>query len=206
MNKQKKQLIILVGILAVCLLSYFGISYYNDLQAAKEAEENTKDIIYVTDFDSDDVTAFSYVYEDVTYSFTKNGDDWLYDGDTTLDMDESEVKTVLYYVGCVTADEKITEYEDLSKYGFDEPLNTITLTVSGEEMVIKIGAENEMLGLYYLMVEGDSNLYLVDDTLISNFEITQEDLEYVPEETETETTTEVDSEVEASTELEVSIE
>lgn len=185
MKKQKKQLMILVGILAVCLLSYFGISYYNDLQAEKEEEESAKSIIYVTDFDADDVTAFSYIYEDVTYSFSKDEDNWLYDGDTTLDMDESEIQTVLYYAGNVTADEKITEYEDLSEYGFDEPANTITLTVDGTQIIIRIGAENEMLGLHYLMVEGDSNLYLVDDTLISNFEITHEDLEYVPEETET---------------------
>lgn len=183
MKKQQKQLVILVGVLAVCLLGYFGIGYYNDRQAEKEAEKNAQEIIYVTDFDYADVTAFSYIYEDVTYSYTKNGEDWFYDGDTSLDMDESEVKTILYYVGCVVAEEKLTEYSDLSTYGFEEPTNIITVMVNGEELVIKIGAKNEMLDLYYLIVEGDSNLYLVDDTLSGYLEITYEDLEYVPEET-----------------------
>lgn len=214
MKKQKKQLIMLAGVLAICLVAYFRIGYYNDLQEEKEAEEVTNNIIYVTDFDYDEVTSFSYLYEDATYSYTKEGDNWFYDGDNTLDMDESEIKTVLYYAGCVTADEKLTEYDDLSSYGFDKPTNIISLTVNGEELVIKIGAENEMLGLYYLVVEGNDNLYLVDDSLLSNFEITYADLEYVPEETETESGTETatesddstEAESETSTELEVSVE
>lgn len=210
MNKQKKQLVILIGVLAVCLLSYFGISYYNDLQEQKEAEEDRKNTIYVTDFSYDEVTAFSYVYEDATYSYTKDGDNWLYDGDTTLDMEESLFTTMLYYAGCVTAEEKLTEYEELSAYGFDEPENVITLNVNGEELVLKIGAHNEMLDLYYMIVEGDNSLYLVDDAWLTYFEKTYEDLECVPEETETETETltesESETETESSTELETSIE
>ena len=200
MKKQKKQLMILIGVLAVCLLSYFGISNYNDLQEQKKAEEEQKNTIFVTDFGYDEVTAFSYVYEDVTYSYSKDGENWLYDGDTTLDMEESLFKTMLYYAGCVTAEEKLTEYEELSSYGLEEPSNIITLTVNSKELVLKIGAHNEMLDLYYMMVEGDSNLYLVDDAWLSYFEKTYEELEYIPEETETET------ETETSTELEVSIE
>lgn len=198
MNKQRKQLMILIGVLAVCLLSYFGISYHNDLQEQKEAEEEQKNTIYVTDFGYDEVTAFSYVYEDVTYRYTKDGDNWLYDGDTALDMEESLFTTMLYYAGSITAEEKLTEYEELSSYGFDEPSNVITFKVNGEDLVLKIGAHNEMLDLYYMLVEGDNSLYLVDDTWFTYFEKTYEDLEYVPEETETET--------ETSTELEVSIE
>lgn len=199
MKNQKKQLIMLVGILAVCLLAYFGIGCYNDWQEEKEADESANSIVTVINYDYEDITAFSYLYEDVTYSYTKDGDTWVYDGDTTLDMDESEVKSLLYYARIVSADEMLTEYEDLSNYGFDKPQNTITLTVSGEEVILQIGDYNDMVGLYYLIVEGDSNLYMIDSSLISNFKVTYEDLEYVPEETETETETETQAETEIST-------
>lgn len=80
--------------LGFLIIAYFGLNVYNDAQAKKEEEEQT---IVVTDFDYEDVVAFSYDYNNETYSFTKSGDVWSYDADAEFDVDESLVDSTLLY-------------------------------------------------------------------------------------------------------------
>ena len=194
MKKQRKQLIIMAAFLGFLIIAYFGLNVYNDAQAKKEEEEQT---IVVTDFDYEDVVAFSYDYNDETYSFTKSGDVWSYDADAEFDVDESLVESMLAIAGSLLGEEMITEYEAVDTYGFDEPQKTVSLTMSdGSTVTIQAGDYNNMVGSYYLMVEGDGNLYLVDSTLLYTFEVSYTSLEYVEEETEVEVTEETE-EIEA---------
>lgn len=79
----------------------------------------------------------------------------------------------------------------MDTYGLDSPSKTITITLSdGSQKTIKIGAYNEILGFYYLLVEGDKHLYLVDSTIYDTFEISYADLEVVVEESTEEITEE----------------
>lgn len=182
MKRQKKQLITLMTLFVFLLIAYFGLYSYNSQQAQKEEEENT---IVITEFEADEVEAFSYDYNGVTYSYTKVDGEWLYDGNDTLDMDESMITSLLTTAGNLLGEDMITEYESLDTYGLVTPVKTVTITLAdGTQITMKLGDYNDIVGFYYLMVDGDSNLYLVDSTLLDTFEVSYTSLEYVEEETE----------------------
>lgn len=181
MKKQRKQLITMLVLLAFLIISYFIVGAYNDAQAEKEIKED----IVVTDFDSKTVVAFSYDYEKEMNSFTKLEDVWSYDKDPAFDVDESLIDEMLDIASNILAKDYFSEYETIETYGLDAPQKTVSLTFSdGSTMKLMIGDYNEIVGYYYLMVEGDSNLYLVDATLLDEFELSYADLEVIEEVTE----------------------
>ena len=87
MKRQKKQFIVLLILLVVCVAAYLGVTMNN--KKTKQEEEASEEAakVYITDFDKDDVTAFSYVLNGTTLAFHKDGDNWLYDGDSSVDID-----------------------------------------------------------------------------------------------------------------------
>lgn len=184
MKKQKKQLIIMVVFLGFLLISYFALGAYNDAQA--NTEEEQEETIVVTDFDEENVVAFSYTYEEESNSFTKSENVWNYDADVTFDVDESLVEDMLSDVSYLIAQDYFDAYESLDNYGLDAPQMTVSMTFAdGSTKKLLLGDYNDIVGTYYLMVEGDNNLYVVDSTLLDTFEVSYADLEYIPEETET---------------------
>ena len=184
MKKQKKQLIIMVVFLGFLLISYFALGAYNDAQT--NTEEEQEETIVVTDFDEENVVAFSYTYEEESNSFTKSEDVWSYDADATFDVDESLVEDMLSDVSYLIAQDYFDTYESLDNYGLDAPQMTVSMTfVDGSAKKLLLGDYNDIVGTYYLMVEGDNNLYVVDSTLLDTFEVSYADLEYILEETET---------------------
>lgn len=191
MKKQRKQLIIMLIFLVFLVAAYFGLGAYNDAQAKKEEKED----IVVTAFDTKNIVAFSYHYEAEKNSFTKADDVWNYEADAAFDVDESLVEDMLATASNVLAEDYFSEYETIETYGLDAPQMTIRLSFSdGSSKQLLIGDYNDIVGYYYMMLEGDSNLYLVDGTLLSAFQVSYTELEFVEEET-TDTT-----EVEETTE------
>lgn len=187
MNKQKKQFLILCIVLVVCVIAYLIVSAYNKKQEEKESAEEEAAKITAFSVDADSITAFSYTLDGETLSFTKEDGEWKYDTDPSLNLNESTITTMLSDLTEVTAVEKITEdeTEDSSEYGFDTPANTISVTADGKTTTISIGNYNEMLSEYYLMVEGEETVYLVDSTLTNTFANSVDSL--IAEETDTET-------------------
>ncbi len=180
MKNQKKQLITLIALFVFLISAYIGLQVYNDNETEKEEKENR---IVITEFTAEEVVSFSYDYNGITYSYTLNDEAWLYDGDTTLDMDESSIILMLTTAGSLLGQDRVSEYASLDMYGLDIPVKTVVITLTdGTVKTIKIGDYNEILGFYYLMVEGDENLYLVDSTIYDTFEISEADLEVVAEE------------------------
>lgn len=189
MKRQKKQLITLLSFLVFLAIAYFGLKSYNDAETKKEEEAST---IYVTNFTSDEVDAFSYDYSGVTYSFTKEDTEWIFEGDASLNMDETIIHSMLAIAGNVLAQNEAAEYEGLDTYGLQTPAKTISITkTDGTMIILKIGNYNEMLDGYYLIIDGIETLYVVDDSLLSTFEVSYTSLEYVEEETESTESTEI---------------
>lgn len=184
MQRQKKQFVMILILLVVCLGAFLGVRYHNQKQEEKEASEREAEKITVTELDTDKITAFSYDLDGVRLSFTKSGDDWLYEGDKEIDIDENTVSAMLTSVASLTASETIAEYDDLSAYGLDHPSNTIELTTEDGTTTLYVGNENPILDQYYLKTGDSDTVYLVDSSLSSQFHKTMEEL--TAEETETE--------------------
>ncbi len=187
MEKQKRQFTVVLAVLVVLVLVYFGIRFYNQKKEEREEEQEAAETITVTDFDVKDVTAFSYQLDGQTLSYTKEGEDWLYDGDNTLDLDEDVVETMLSSADSLTAEEALEEYDSLADYGLDTPANTIVITTPDGTTTLLVGNSNEITGEYYVMKEGSDDVYLVGTALDNTFGKAVEDL---LEEEETEDTEE----------------
>ena len=185
-EKQKKQFIVVLILLVVAVAAYLILHVYNDKKEAKEEAEEDADTITITDFDTDDVTAFSYQLNGETLSFTKDGDNWLYDGDTSLDLDEDSITSMLSAVSNLTTEEALEEYDSLSDYGLDTPSNTITVTTADGTITLLAGNQNEITNSYYMMTGDSDTVYLISTDLNSTFSSAVDDLIAEEEETETE--------------------
>ena len=114
----------------------------------------------------------------------------------------------------VTADEKIAKKDDVSQYGFtiDDNGNVIaetnTIALTDEDnttYTLYIGKENPYdTSKYYMMVEGDDNIYLVDSDIQTAFsknisDITETTTEAATQESTKVQTEEITDEAEART-------
>lgn len=187
MKRQKKQFLILVILLILCVAAYVGIRIYNQKQSEKEEAKEAAEKITLTDLKSDDITAFSYQYEDQTLEFVKEEDTWYYNKDKTIPIDSSKITSMLSGILSVEATDKITDYDSLSDYGLDNPSNTITVTTADGTTTLKVGSENTMLSEYYLMKDEDQTVYLSSTSVGTSFAKSVEDL---TKELDTETETE----------------
>lgn len=186
MNRQKKQFIGLLIVLILCVVAYGLVMVYNK-KTQKEIEDSEEAAkISLTDFNTEDVTAFSYVQDGVTLAFTKDGDDWNYDADTSINISASALESMISSASAINAAEEVENPGDKSDYGLEEPSNTITITTDSGTTTLFIGSCNDMLKQYYVMKEGDENIYLVDSTTATSFNKTLDSLT----ETSTEDTTE----------------
>lgn len=167
----KKQMIAGIILLVLCVGGYFGVKAYNSNQEKKQEAETMKPVGVVVS----DITGFSYVKDDAVLEFEKEGEDWIYTGDISLDIDEASVEEMLATVCEVSSTEKITA-EKLSDYGFDEPTNIITLDTAEGTTIVKLGMYNEMVSKYYLSINDSTELYLIGSEIISGFDKSAEDL------------------------------
>lgn len=184
MQKQKKQLLVMVILLVIGILAYVGIRIYNEKQEEKKAAEEEENRIAVTDLKSDDITAFSYQYEGELLEFVKEDGTWYYKGDKSISMDQDQISSMLETAAGLNAETEVTDYETLSDYGLDNPANTITLTGGSKTATLLLGNKNEMLSQYYLKKKEEDTVYLVSVSLESIFGKSVSDLTKVEESTE----------------------
>lgn len=187
MQKQKKQMIVLVILLILLILAYAGVHFYSKKQEEKESAKAEAEKIRATDMEVSDITQFSYVLDGTTLSFTKNGTEWTYDGDQSIDIDESALETLLKKAAAITATDEVTEYDNLADFGLDNPANTVTLMTDAGLTTIYIGSQNEITSEYYLKTGDSDTIYVVDSATATGFDKSIEDLTAKTDDTEIET-------------------
>ena len=184
MQKQKKQFIVILIFLLVLVAVFAGVRAFNQSRDEKEAEQEAAEEIIVVDLETSDITAFSYQLDGETLSFIKNGENWNYDGDSSIDLDEDKVETILSYAASLTADEAFDSEVAIEDYGLSEPSNSIVLKTAEKEIRLSIGEKNELLGGYYLQTNDSDKIYLVSSSIATQFSKTIDDLTAEEEETE----------------------
>ena len=95
MQNQKKQFILLVILLVVCVGAWLGIRAYNDRAQEKKEKETEAKKITVAEINTDDITAFSYESDGAELSFTNTDGTWTYDGDPSIPLDQDAVAYLL---------------------------------------------------------------------------------------------------------------
>lgn len=207
MNKQKKQFVVVVILMAVCIIGYFSVGKFYKNQEEKESEN--KEATAITAFELKDyekITAFNYITNGTSITLTKDSDGkWHDSSDASVNISKDSVETdMLAKLVSVTADEKIAKKDDVSQYGFTiddngnvtAETNTIALTdEDNTTYTLYIGKENPYdTSKYYMMVEGDDNIYLVDSDIQTAFSKNISDITETTTEAATQESTEAQTE------------
>ena len=168
MKKKTVKLVSAVVALGVVCGAYVGVNSYVSSQEAKEAEEEDKSVDLVK-LKADDVTAVSFKADDADVEFDKKDDTWTEKSDADFPVNQDTVDNAVKGVASLTADQEISDIEDLSQYDLDDPQNTITLTTADGDTTLQVGMESSNNQYYVKKADDDKNVYLVSSTSLEPF-------------------------------------
>ena len=165
MEKKTRTIGILLLVLLVLLITFFGLKKWNTSKS--EAEEKKKENAVVHIFKTDSLESIEYKEASgEEMSFVKEDDTWEYAPDTTIALTESSMQNMEDAFSDIRAVKEIKNPDDLSDYGFDSPEYNLTLTgKDGEAHKFLIG--NASGENYYFMEDGTEKVYTVSTDLIS---------------------------------------
>lgn len=168
MKKKTVKLVSAVVVLGVLCAAYEGVNYYVTSQEEKETEENDTSVDLVS-LEADDITAVSFTADQNEVEFDKKDDSWTEKSDANFPVNQDTVDSAVKGVASLTADQEISDVEDMSQYDLDNPQNTITLTTADGGTSLQIGMESSNNQYYVKKADDDKNVYLVSSTSIEPF-------------------------------------
>lgn len=168
MKKKTVKLVSAVVVLGVLCAAYEGVNFYVTSQEEKETEENDTSVDLVS-LEADDITAVSFTADQNEVEFDKKDDSWTEKSDANFPVNQDTVDSAVKGVASLTADQEISDVEDMSQYDLDNPQNTITLTTADGDTSLQIGMESSNNQYYVKKADDDKNVYLVSSTSIEPF-------------------------------------
>ena len=168
MKKKTVKLVSAVVVLGVLCAAYEGVNFYVTSQEEKETEENDTSVDLVS-LEADDITAVSFTADQNEVEFDKKDDSWTEKSDANFPVNQDTVDSAVKGVASLTADQEISDVEDMSQYDLDNPQNTITLTTADGDTSLQIGMESSNNQYYVKKEDDDKNVYLVSSTSIESF-------------------------------------
>ena len=168
MKKKTVKLVSAVVVLGVVSGAYVGVNHYVSSQEAKEAEEKDTSVDLVS-LEADDITAVSFTADQNEVEFDKKDDSWTEKSDANFPVNQDTVDSAVKGVASLTADQEISDVEDMSQYDLDNPQNTITLTTADGDTTLEVGMESSNNQYYVKKADDDKNVYLVSSTSIEPF-------------------------------------
>ena len=94
---------------------------------------------------------------------------WTEKSDADFPVNQDTVDNAVKGVASLTADQEISDVEDLSQYELDDPQNTITLTTADGDTTLQVGMESSNNQYYVKKADDDKNVYLVSSTSLEPF-------------------------------------
>ena len=168
MKKKTVKLVSAVVVLGVLCAAYEGVNFYVTSQEEKEKKESDTSVDLVS-LEADDVTAVSFTADENNVEFDKKDDTWTEKSDAAFPVNQDTVDSAVKGVASLTADQEISDVEDLSEYDLDAPQNTITLTTADGDTILEVGMESSNDQYYVKKADDDKNVYLVSSTSIEPF-------------------------------------
>ena len=164
MKKNKSGLIIGVVVLAVLAGLYIILHIHNSKNedSSEESKETT-----ALEVNTDEIKEISFASKEITYSFSKNDDSWIYVEDESFPLDQDSFKEILNKFESVHSEREIENAEDLSEYGLDDPDIKVTIKDQDEKQhVLEFGSVNDTTGNCYVRMDSDDKIiYMVDSSL-----------------------------------------
>lgn len=188
MKKQKKQFILMLLILAILGVGYVLLQKYNKEQELAGTEEATEALLVKngSKVTAAQITELTYFCGEEECSLIKVEDFWKAKENQELSLKQSTINTMVSGIISTNVVSRLEAVEDLAEYGLAEPTNVITIMVEGEAHTIKIGDKNPVTSYLYVMLDGDSTIFVVTNSMGNSFNHGMDDLVEEAEETTTE--------------------
>lgn len=174
MTKSTKQLLGLVGALAVLGGAYGGIVLINQHNEEKATEQSKADkeanTFYLSQIEEPVAISYTNSYGTFDFSYDTENETWSYDGDEHFPVAQSYFTSLSSDMKALTATRKLEEVQDdLSVYGLDNPTMSITAKGSDDtEVTVQIGSINSYNSDYYAKVEGADDIYTISSSYVSD--------------------------------------
>lgn len=173
MKKGKKQLVLLLGILVLLLVVYFGIQMFHKKQA--EAQEAKKEAETVSVTELEGIKEISYNVGNGEMAFEKQDETWIYTPDPDFPLAQTYPEQIADTFGHLKAERELKDGDPLDAYGLEEPVYTICLTdENGAETRLLFG--NAVDDAYYMTVGDTGNVYTVSSAVIQDLQYTLADM------------------------------
>ena len=156
--------LVTIGILVV-IGAGAGITYV--LLKNRPPEEYVRDSSYdkvrIVEYDRDKIQKIELNSPNGKLTLVREMGEWKADYPYSIRLDEMDVEDVAATFSALWAEDLVEENpEDLSQYGLDEPTATGTAYLEdGSTVVLYLGDRTPVGNTYYLMAEGDPNVYTV---------------------------------------------
>jgi hypothetical protein len=140
-------------------------------QKKEEIKNSDETILAIS---PDDVNTLSWETEEYSYAFHRDGS-WVYDEDEAFPVSESKITSLLGMFENFGVSFIIENVEDFGQYGLDDPVGTINIATSDQEITLKLGSFSTMDSERYVSI-GDGNVYLVSTDPYDSFNVELSDL------------------------------
>lgn len=175
-----KKAILIAGIVALTLALCLTVILLLPNGTADEPTDTTaENLQYLFDLNhAEHITRLSFTYKDrAAISISKAGDGWQVTDRAGLPIDSVAAELLLDPLEQMLALRIISEdCEDISEYGLDAPLLTLTVTEDSSSKTYLFGSYNSYFSGYYCMVKGTKSVYLLDEGYLLHYDVTLPDL------------------------------
>ncbi len=166
MKKRSKKLIFLAGTLVVLSGATALALKLNPENQDSGSEDSESEALTILEVDENSVTSLKWENGNGEFSFSRDGESWVFDEDSAFPLEESYLDAILEDLSQLQSYQTIENPESLEEYGLDDP--AVTVTLSGDSTTtLQIGHSSPMDSLRYLSL-GDGNIYLVSSALYND--------------------------------------
>lgn len=178
MEKKRKQLFLLLGVLVLLLAAYLGMKLWNKKQAENQEVKKEAEAVYITDLE--EVTGISYDAGNGNMTFEKQDSVWVYTPDLDFPLAQTYPEQIAETFGHLKAERELKDGDDLDAYGLTEPVYTIKLTdADGKETELLFG--NSVDAVYYMTVGDSGKVYTVNSAVIQDLQHTLDEMAQLDE-------------------------
>ncbi|MGI5824642.1 MAG: DUF4340 domain-containing protein [Bacillota bacterium] len=171
-RKQKRQLLVMLIILATVAVAFFGTTVLNKYLEHKEEAET----ISISSISSIKQISYNNGSESLSFALDENND-WYYTENPNFPLQTSYIENLAETIRGLTALREISadQSDELAAYGLDVPQATVTVSGNGKQTDnILIGNANK--NGYYLKLSDSNTIYLVDAQLIEAISLSLYDM------------------------------
>lgn len=173
MKRQSRQFIVLLALLLVVVVAFFGVMQYNKIQKDNPASTAAERII---DINRDDIIRFSYDYMGEVYTYEKVDGVWRSVDEPGIELHQNKVVAIVSRLAAVEIRQTIENVTDLSQYGLAEGYRTVSFETATESYTLYIGNFNAVTDVYYIYMPSTNTVYTIPTMLPGSIERTPEDL------------------------------